>query len=61
MYKTENLFEAEAVVLNLREAGILATILNQRDTAYGTFGSIFVRVPLELQQEALSIINNNNP
>ncbi len=58
IYKTDRLFEAETISNNLHENGIVNSILNQRDTAYGSFGNVYVRVPEELQELALALINN---
>ncbi len=56
IYKTDRLFEAELLSETLREQGIACTILNQRDTAYGTFGSIIIRVSELQHAEALVIL-----
>jgi hypothetical protein len=60
IYKTDRIFDAETVSLNLKQNGIVNTILNQRDSAYGSFGNIFVRIPEEFSAQALAIINNLN-
>jgi hypothetical protein len=58
IYKTDRIFEAEIISAHLQDNGIVNTILNQRDTAYGTFGNIFIRVPEDLKEQALLIIQN---
>lgn len=63
IYSTNNAFDAELKKSILRQAEINAVIVNKRDSAYGLFGTIYIEVQEEHEQEALEIIaaiQNNN-
>lgn len=59
IYKTSNLFEAEAVKGNLESAEIPCVIMNKQDSSYLAFGYIEIHVPCNLKDSAIIILNNN--
>lgn len=56
IYKTNSLFEAEALKGNLELNGLTPVIMNKRDSSYLAFGYVEVHVPEDQQQEARQII-----
>ncbi len=59
IYKTSNLFEAEAVKGNIESAEIPCVIVNKQDSSYLTFGYIEVHVPAHLANAAALVLNND--
>lgn len=59
IYKTNSVFEAEAIVGNLESNGFTAVILNKRDSSYLAFGYVEIHVPEGQQEEAIQYLNNN--
>jgi type III secretory pathway lipoprotein EscJ len=58
IYTTNQEYEAIIIQAILAECEIPATIMNQKDTAYG-FGDISIYVPADLTIKAIDIINSN--
>jgi hypothetical protein len=58
VYTTNNYFDAEIKVGLLSLENIQAVILNQRDSAYGTFGTIKVQVSAEDEKKSREILAN---
>mgnify|MGYP000901150439 FL=1 len=59
VYKTSNLFEAEAVKGNIESAEIPCVIINKQDSSYLSFGYVEVHVPVPLAKAADLVLNNN--
>lgn len=59
VYTTNQFFESELVLGILESENIIVCDLNKKDSSYTNFGNIEIKVPLEQEQQAISILKQH--
>lgn len=59
VYDSHEEYSVHIKKLALEDAGIPVTIFDQRDSSYNAFGYVYLNVPIEYQQRALQILEEN--